>query len=155
MNRLKLVFSLVVMGILCLAGCDTGGGDNGGLTVSGTVTISPATSSGAETLLIAMDTSNADFLAAYTGGDFSSLDYIISVSVPNGSTSVTYEITGVEEDTYLLGGAIDVDGNSAFGDSGDYEGTYLDIHFDTDPPNAVVQEGSTTFNFTVEEVVPD
>ena len=54
-----------------------------------------------------------------------------------------------------LGGTIDVNGNSAFGDDGDYEGTYLDINPDHDPPNAVVEEGSTTFNFTANEVVPD
>ena len=78
--------------------------------------------------------------------DLDNPDYETNITIPEDTTSIDYSIENVSAGTYIIGAFIDVNGNGSPGDTGDYRGAYMDIG-PTDPPNAEVKEGSTTFDF--------
>ena len=138
---------ILVFLTLVFSGCPTEGVDS--YTVSGTITISPPTSSGAEIIDIAIGETAAMLAAA--GGDPSGLVGLTSIPVPNGSTAVNFEFQDVPEGTYQIAAGIDVDGNGDMTDFGDYRGSYNDLDPTADPPEFVVTGDRTDGNFTVNE----
>jgi hypothetical protein len=108
------------------------------LTLTGTVTMQPATSSGGQVGV------------AVTKDSFTNAAYTWDGAVTSGTTSFTYSISGVVPGNYVIGAGFDADGNGEYTDIGDYLGS-----IGREPGGIAfpLYEGHTVADFVLEEEV--
>ena len=132
--------------VSCSTAPDNGNGNGDLLTVTGMlIFIEPMVADPVGS------TETADIAIALS--DIFNPEYTAQVELPDGTWQFQYTIENVAPGTYLIGASIDVDGLPGFG-ANDYLGAYGGIDPTTDPPNAVVAPGSTTFNITMTQAGP-
>lgn len=114
-----------------------------GVTVTGTITFSSEVYTGpnGETLGIGMDES-----------DLFTADYYTSYTMTTGDESKAYSIPNVSPGLYYIGASIDLGTLGNYESWEDWLGSYGDVSFEDDPPNApVFSDNPYGFNFTLQE----
>jgi hypothetical protein len=113
-----------------------------GVTVTGTITFESGSYFGpsGKTLGIGMDES-----------DIFTADYSTFYTVNNGDTFKDYSIPNVGPGIYYIGASIDLGTPGNYVEWEDWLGSYGDVNFETDPPNApVFSDNPYDFDFTLQ-----